>query len=179
MNFRYAILLLLISQLAFATCIGYTDKFDARVLDGKMRPLAGADISVKYDRGASFGEKYYTTPAKKTDQNGIVHFDLFNQGTLTREIDCSIEITGSAGNANNKTKIIAPQHGSLIDIVLGDVYPVNFYVRDHLGAPLEGASVTLGGITKKTDPAGKTMYYFQTDNYTYLASYKDGKQNGV
>ena len=182
MNYRYVLLffvLLQLSSVVLADCIGYSESFDVRVLDAKLRPIPGAAVTITYDRGATFGAKYFTTPIQLTNAAGIVHFDINNQGTISRPIDCTITANASAGGRKNDTIVIAKQHGSPIDITLVDVYPVQFYVKDQLGAPLPNASVTLGNQTKKTDGSGVVKYFFKVGDYEYFVNFLDGKQAGV
>jgi hypothetical protein len=181
MDLRYLFVFLVLSQLAvplFADCVGYTDSFDVRVLDAKLRPIESAEVTVKFDRGTSFGEQYFTTPVKYTNSQGMLHYDVLNQGTTTRPIDCAITITGAAGGSTKTVTIQANIHGSPVDVVLADVYPVRFFVRDQLGKSLENASVTLGGKTNKTDSAGMIRYYYKTGSYSYFANYLDAEQAG-
>jgi hypothetical protein len=167
-----------LTPVAFAQCIGYLDSFDVRVLDGQLRPVEGALVTVKFDRGASFGDQYFTTAPKATDASGKVHFDIANQGTLTRTIDCKIVINGSAGGESKVVTVEANKHGPIVDVQLGDVYPVNFYVRDQLRAPLLNASVTLGNKSLKTDQFGRAKFFFKKGLYDYLASYQSAQQAG-
>ncbi|MDD5172332.1 MAG: hypothetical protein PHF60_04840 [Candidatus ainarchaeum sp.] len=181
MDLRYLFVFLILSQLAvplFADCIGYTDSFDVRVLDAKLRPIEGAVVTVTFDRGTSFGEQYFTTSPRYTDSQGKLHYDILNQGTTTRQIDCDITITGSAGGSTKTAVVEANIHGSPVDIILTDVYPMKFFVWDQLNAPLENASVTLGGKMNKTDSTGMVKYYFKTGDYSYFASYLDAEQAG-
>ncbi|MCI0530809.1 MAG: hypothetical protein L0Y74_02510, partial [candidate division Zixibacteria bacterium] len=163
---------------AFAQCIGYLDSFDVRVLDGQLRPVEGALVTVKFDRGASFGDQYFTTAPKATDASGKVHFDIANQGTLTRPIDCKIVINGTAGGETKIVTVEANKHGPIVDVHLGDVYPVRFFVRDQLKAPIPNASVTLGNKSGKTDQFGSVKFFFKTGIYDYLASYQNAQQAG-
>lgn len=178
MDCRYIVLFLILSQVAFADCVGYNDSFDVRVLDAKYRPVPDAEVQVTYDRGATFGEQYFTTPAHYTDSEGKAHFIIFNQGTTARKMDCDIDITGSAGGSKKAVTVVANQHGPIVDVVLNDVYPARFYVRDQLGKPLEDASVTLGTKTGKTDENGLIKFFYKTGSYDYLASYLDARQAG-
>jgi hypothetical protein len=178
MDFRYVILLLLLSHFAFADCVGYTDEFDVRVLDGNLRPIPGADVWITFDRGTSFGEQYFTTEPRQADAQGLVHFKVLNQGTLVRTIDCDIEISGSAGGSTNKTEVKANIHGPIIDLQLSDVYPVKFYVRDQLNAAIENASVTIGNNSGKTNQYGYVKYFYKTGSYDYFASYQIASQAG-
>jgi hypothetical protein len=178
MKFRFALLLLLLSPLIFADCVGYSDSFDLRVLDAKYRPIDNASVWIKYDRGTSFGDKYFTTPVKYTDSSGKVHFDIYNMGTTTRKIDCNIVVSGSAGGFSKTMTIKANTHGPIVDIVLSDVYPVRFFVKDKLGAPIQNASVTLGTRNEKTDSNGIARFLYKKGTYSYLASYLDAKQAG-
>ena len=160
-------------------CVGYNDSFDVRVLDAKYRPIEGAVVTVKFDRGATFGEQYFITPPKLTSANGIVHFDISNQGTLARTIDCRITINGSMGGELKTVVVEANEHGPVVDVWLNHTYPLNFYVRDQLRAPLSNASVTVGNVSLKTDANGKARFYFNTSNYSYLASYSEASQSGI
>ena len=178
MDFRYLALFLLMASLAYADCIGYTDSFDVRVLDAKYRPLPNATVTVTYDRGATFGEQYFTTAPLRTDASGIVHFTIYNQGTLTRTIDCRITVNGSAEGIKGSATVMANEHGSIVDVTLSDAYTVTFYVRDQLGHPLQNASVTVANRTEKTDADGSFVFYLRAGTYNYLASYLDAKQPG-
>lgn len=172
-------LILWFAPAAFADCIGYNDSFDARVLDGRYRPIEGADVVVKFDRGATFGEQYFITPPKKTNALGIVHYDIANQGTLARTIDCRIVINASIGGAVKSVTIEANKHGPTVDLILNNTYPVSFYVRDQLRAPLANASVTVGNYTTKTDANALAKFYLSVGNYSYLASYQEASQSGT
>jgi hypothetical protein len=179
MDFRYAILLLFLSQLAFADCVGYTDEFDVRVLDGSLRPIKDADVWITFDRGTSFGEQYFTTEPRKTDEQGLVYFKILNQGTTVRDIDCDILVTASAGGSTNTTEIEANKHGPIVDVNMADVYPVKFYVRDQLNAGIENASVTIGNNSGKTNQYGYVRYYYKEGTYDYFASYQIASQPGT
>lgn len=163
---------------AFAGCAGYHEIFEVQVLDAKLRTLSDAEVTVTYDRGTSFGEQYFTTPIHYTDANGKTSFDILNQGTTTRKIDCDIVITASvAGNTKEET-IIAEQHGSVVSVIFDNVYPVNFYVRDHFNGPLSNATVTIGTGQKKTNENGVAKYYLKTGTYEYFASYLEANEAG-
>ncbi|MFN7991741.1 MAG: hypothetical protein U0R44_06320 [Candidatus Micrarchaeia archaeon] len=182
MKYRYALIFLILLQLSaviFPACVGYSDSFTVRVLDAKQRPIEGAEVWVKYDRGASFGPQYFTTPINKTGPDGTIHYQLLNQGTNTRTIDCAITINGSIGGQSKKVVVNALEHGPIVDVKLDNVYPVNFFVRDQFKAPLPGASVTLGNKTNRTDSFGRVKYFFSVGSYDYFASYKDAKQPGT
>jgi len=175
----FAFIILYLATPVFADCIGYTDSFDVRVLDGNLKPVEGAEVQVTYDRGASFGEQYFTTPMRITDASGIIHYDIYNQGTLTRDIDCTIVINATAGGSSKKVSVEANAHGPTVDLVLSDVYILRFYVRDQLGAPLVNASVSVDGTTNKTDDNGRVMYRLKTGTYQYFASYSSASQPGL
>ncbi len=178
MDYRYILLFALLISSSFGACIGYNDSFDVRVLDAKLRPVEGADVVIKYDRGATFGEQYFITPAKKTDSNGKVHFDILNQGTLSRPIDCKININASLDGTLQKKEIIANTHGQIIDLALSDAYPIKFYVRDQFQSPLKNATVTIGSSSKKTDEMGLVKIFVKKGVYDYFASYVDASQAG-
>jgi hypothetical protein len=159
-------------------CTNYSDSFDVRVLDASLRPVQNASVVVTYDRGVTFGSQYFTTPPKYTDSNGKVHFDLINQGTNTRELDCSIVITASIAGGSNTTTVIATAHGKTVDVPITYVYPVRFYVRDETGNPLSNATVTLSGLGKTTGADGLAAFFIDAGEHNYLASYLDGGQPG-
>jgi hypothetical protein len=182
MDYRYILIFLILPQLAtpiFADCVGYNDSFDARVLDANYRPMAGANVTVKYDRGQTFGEQYFTTPPKQTNAQGIVHFDIYNGGTTSRTIDCDIVVSGSVSDFTKSTTVIANQHGPVVDVVLDEVFPLRFYVRDQLKAPLADATVTVGSKGGRTDQNGLWKEYFNKGTYDYFASYLDASQPGT
>ncbi len=178
MNAKYLVLLLLILSLSYADCIGYNDTFQVRVLDAKLRPVEGAAVTVNYDRGASFGTQYFTTPVQYTDQNGLLDMAIYNQGTLSRTIDCNIVINGSLGGASKSVTITANVHGPVVDVQL-NVSPLKFYVRDQSGVALANASVSVDNITEQTGTDGSAAYTLAAGNYSYLASYLDASQSGI
>jgi len=182
MNLRYAVLLLIVLELApivFADCVGYHDAFYVRVLDGNKRPISDAVITVKYDRGLSFGEKYFTTPPKTTNSTGQIYYDLYNGGTTTRTIDCKIEINVSGGGSSKKEVIEANKHGPTVDVILGDVYQFRFYVRDQFKAPLPNSTVNVGNYSGDTDANGMFYKQLKTGKYSYFASFMDASQAGT
>ncbi|NYZ77161.1 hypothetical protein H0O02_02490 [Candidatus Micrarchaeota archaeon] len=162
---------------AEADCRGYTDSFDVRVLDAKLRPVDGALVQVKFDRGASFGEQYFTTEPMPTDENGTRHYTLANQGTETRKIDCTIWINTSIGTAKATQTIEADAHGSPVDLAL-NVYPIRMQVNDQHGRPLANATATVADATKITDEYGRVDFFAPPGLVGYLVSYYKGKQGG-
>ena len=179
MDCRYLVLFLILSQVTFADCVGYNDSFDVRVVDAKYRPIPDAEVVVKYDRGATFGEIFFITPVFHTDSEGKAHFHIWNLGTTARKMDCNIYVNGSIGGRTKEVTVIANEHGPIVDVQLNDVYPVRFYVRDQLGAPIENASVTLGRKTGTTDENGRMAFHYRKGEYDYLASYLDARQAGT
>ena len=167
-----------LASFASASCVGYSDSFDVQVLDANLGAVEGASVVAKFDRGATFGEQYFITQPKLTNANGMVHFDIFNQGTLSRTIDCTITINTSVSGLEKTVSVEADQHGSRVDVKLEDVFPLRFFVRDQLRAPIEGASVFVGNKTNKTDSEGMYKSYFKKGSYNYLASYQDSAQSG-
>lgn len=163
---------------SYASCVGYHEEFDVRVLDAKGRPVPLAETWIKYDRGSTFGEQYFTTPLQTTDQNGVVHYTVINQGTTSRTIDCTIIAGGKVNDINSTVSVIAEAHGTPVDVKL-EVYPVQIYVRDHLGAPIANATVSIGSDRRKSGADGRLFYYFKSGPYNYLASYMDGKASGT
>lgn len=182
MDFRYAVLFLIMLELApivfSADCIGYHDAFYVRVLDGNKRPVIGAEVTVKYDRGLSFGDKYFTTPVKATDSNGQVYYDIYNGGTTTRTIDCKIEINATGGGSKKTISIDAMKHGPTVDVILDDVFQMRFYVRNQFKAPLPNASVNVGNYSGETDSNGLFYRQMKRGRYEYFASFMDASQAG-
>ncbi|MBD3210879.1 hypothetical protein GF318_05870 [Candidatus Micrarchaeota archaeon] len=179
MILRYLALFLVLSSIIFADCAGYHDIFDVRVLDGKQRPVPGAEVELTYDRGASFGEQYFTTPVKYTDSQGKAHFNLINQGTGTRPIDCNIYITTRTGGSTVKKTIEAETHGPIVDLIHENLYRLRFYVRDHFNAAIENASISIGNRTNKTNDRGYVSHYLESDTYDYFVSYQEAKDSGT
>lgn len=173
-----AFIVLLLSTSAFADCVGYMDSFDVRVLDGNLKPVEGAEVQITYDRGASFGEQYFTTPIRYTDSSGSVHYDIYNQGTLTRTIDCTITMKANISGSTETVHVEANEHGPTVDLIMSDLYKLRFYVRDQLGAPLVNASVSVDGELNHTDDDGRVVYYLTAGTYEYFASYSNAYQPG-
>ncbi len=174
--FTTLILILLITTTA-ADCAGYYESFDIRVLDPKIRPVEGALVQVKFDRGTSFGPQYFTTEPTPTNASGRVHISIHNQGTNTREIDCKIYINATIGGATTKETITAEAHPVIVDLTL-DVYKVEIYVKNQNRVPVENATVTINEEGKTTDSSGRALFYSKTGEIEYLASYLKGKQSG-
>jgi len=181
-SWRATVFLFLIAMIlastAYADCAGYNETFYVRVLDAKNRAVPDALAWIKYDRGATFGVQYFTTAPQKTDGNGEVYFELANQGTNSRPIDCNIIAWGSAGDMTGSVTVIAMAMGSPVDVIL-PVYPVWIYAKDQLGSPLPNATIIIGNDTRKSGQDGKLFYYFKAGSYDYFVSYKDGKQSGT
>jgi hypothetical protein len=87
--------------------------------------------------------------------------------------------TASAGGSTKKVVITANKHGSPVDLIFTDVYPVRFYVRDQERAPLVNASVMVGSITNNTDSSGMVKFFYKVGTYSYFASYLDAQQAGT
>jgi hypothetical protein len=180
MKLRHVVLFLLLAQLAYSatTCIGYEESFDVRVLDGMGRAVEGAAVNVTFDRGASFGDKYFTTDIRYTDDKGKVHFDINNQGTTTRKIDCDIDIEVSAAGSTKIETIVVDKHGPIVDVRLSDVFICRVYVKDHLGAGIPNATVTVRDQKNLTNGKGFVRHYLKTGNHDYLATYLEAKESG-
>jgi hypothetical protein len=173
------ILLLAIAGMAVAKdCAGYYESFDIRVLDAKIRSVEGALVQVKFDRGTSFGPQYFTTEPTPTDSDGKIHISIHNQGTNTREIDCSIYINATAGGLVAKKTIVVDEHGPLVDLMM-DIYKLDVYVKNQDRKPVENATITINSDSKKTDSRGLVRFYSKTGEVEYLASYLKGKQSGI
>lgn len=182
MNYRYIILILVLLQInaVYATCIGYSDTFDVRVLDAKNRPISGADVQVKFDMGTPSGEQYFVTQPKKTNMQGMVHYTITNMGTNARTIDCKIVINATISGSIKTSTITAEQHGNIVDLALTDVYPVTFYVRDQFKAGISNATATVDSWGPgKTNKQGIVKGYLKTGNHEYFASYLDASASGI
>lgn len=163
--------------LSHADCIGYTDEFDIRVLDAKLRPVEGAEVQATYDRGASFGPQYFTTDILETDGEGIVHMAIRNQGTETRDIDCTIWLNATLDDGYAEKAVEANVHGPVVDLNM-DVYPVDITVNDQAGKPIENATVTIRGVSRKTNSYGYVRFHSTLGELSYFISYKKGKESG-
>jgi len=178
MRFCLIFLLLMVSvSFAASDCVGYTDSFDVRVLDAKLLPFEGAEVSVKFDRGTSFGEQYFTTEPRLTDENGKVRFTILNQGTETREIDCTIWVYVAIGGETAEEVIEANHHNDPVDIQM-PVYEAEFTVKDQQGRRLENASVFFLDVTKKTDRYGVASFYGKEQTAEFVVTYKGGQEAG-
>ena len=173
----FVILLLTVSNAA-DDCIGYTDEFDVRALDAKLRPVEDAYIQVTYDRGSSFGEQYFITDPIRTDEDGIVHMTIYNQGTDTRKIDCTIWVNATIGDGYASDTVEANSHPLIVDLHL-DVYPIDMRVNDMAGNPIEGATVTINGESKDTDSSGFVRFHAAPGTVDYFVSYEKGKESGI
>lgn len=159
-------------------CRGYNESFDVRVLDAKIRPIEGALIQATFDRGTSFGPQYFTTEPRPTNKEGVLHLTILNQGTVTREIDCTIWLNATVGGAYAKKTIEVDVHGPIVDLLI-DAYPLEMEVNDQNRDPIENATVTIGGLSKTTDSKGKVLFYAAPGSVNYLVSYYKGKESGV
>ena len=176
--FTTLILAFLISVSCAADCAGYTDEFDVRALDAKLRPVEGAYIQVTYDRGSSFGQQYFTTEPLRTDGEGIVHMAVYNQGTETRPIDCTIWVNATIGDGYAERTIEANSHPLTVDLNL-DVYPIDIRVNDMAGNPIEGAVVTINGESKETGSNGRVKFHAAPGTVDYFVSYEKGTEGGT
>jgi hypothetical protein len=74
-------------------------------------------------------------------------------------------------------------HSEEIWLTFTDVYPVDFYVIDQRGAVIGNSTVTLNGVTMKTDENGHVRFYAKksvgSEKYEYFVSQKDGKRTGT
>lgn len=172
------VLLLLLSVSFSNDCVGYNESFDVQVLDAKLRPVEGAAVQIKYDRGTSFGEQYFVTPPAYTDSNGMFHVELFNQGTLTREIDCDIDLNATVGGGITSLTVPALEHGEIVSLVFSDVYRLIIHVTDQYDSPLVNAKITIDEDTKNADSSGTAVFYLKSGDHEYLVSFMDGKQGG-
>ncbi len=181
MDWRHLLMFIMLIQLpalAHAGCANYTDSFDVRVLDGNLRPIEGAAVNVTFDRGATFGSQYFTTPLNYTGPTGTLHYTIYNQGTATRQIDCTITITANSSGEARSVSVQANQHGPVVDVAFDDIFPLSFFVRDQYKGAIPGAGVTIANKTKETDSNGEVKYFLQTGTYSYFANFKDAQGAG-
>ncbi|MGV8085348.1 MAG: hypothetical protein ACP5N9_03810 [Candidatus Bilamarchaeum sp.] len=178
MRYLHLLILMLLVGSAFADCIGYNDSFYVRALDAKYRAIEGANVWIKYDRGTSFGDKYFTTPPIATNESGAVYFSIANQGTRWRDIDCNIIASASVGDSKADITITPGIHGQYVDVVLSDVYRLNFHVANQEGVALNGANIEINNKILTTDSNGNAKIYLKKGQYNYLASYLSSKQSG-
>ena len=169
--------LLLASLVWSAECKTYfSDSFTLRVLDAKNRPIEGASVYYSYQYSTTFGNEYISSKEFITDSNGIITGAANNQEPLESKLDCKIKANATAGGSFAKTEFVANSHASIVDIFLTDVYRVVFRITDKVGAPIEGATITVGNSIKKTDAGGAAiMNLKKATGYEYLVNYKDGK----
>lgn len=173
----FVILLITVSTAA-DDCAGYTDEFDVRALDAKLRPVEGAYIQVTYDRGSSFGQQYFTTEPIRTNESGTIHITIRNQGTDTRKIDCTIWVNATIGDGYAEDTVEATAHPLTVDLHL-DVYPIDISVNDMAGNPVEGATVTINGESRNTDSSGFVRFHAVPGTVDYFVSYEKGKESGI
>lgn len=172
-----AVLILLLSVSFAAECTGYVGEFTIRTLDALVRPVEGANVQLTFDRGVTFGQQYFTTQPKKTDENGTVLFVISNPGEAPRKIDCSIYVNAWTGTTYAEKTFSALSRPEIIDVLL-PVYRVVFYVRDQNRKPISDASVFFLNETKKTDASGRAVFYSQNATSDYYVSYKSGREGG-
>lgn len=172
-----AVLILLLSISFAAECTGYEGEFTIRALDALIRPVEGASVQLTFDRGVTFGQQYFTTQPKRTDENGTALFVISNPGEAPRKIDCNIYVNAWTGTTYAKKTFSALSHPEIIDVKL-PVYRVVFSVRDQNRQPIADASVFFVNETKKTDAGGKAVFYSQNATSDYYVSYKSGSEGG-
>lgn len=180
LKFFVILFIFILTAYADDSCKSTTDDFSVRILDANLNRVYDGTVWIKYDPGIP-ATPYYQTPPKALDSDGKVHFEVFNQANeLTiRSIDCNLIIHVDAGGSSNEITLPFAKHSSIIDVQIKDIYPLDFYVRDDANIPINNASVYVSGITKKTDKTGHTTFYFKNGQYDFLASYMEGKQDGL
>jgi len=176
--FTTLLLMFLVGVSCAADCSGYADEFDVRALDAKLRPVEGAYIQVTFDRGASFGVQYFTTDLLRTNSSGMVHMNIRNMGTETRNIDCTIWVNATIGDGYAEKTVEANSHPLIVDLNL-DVYPIDIKVTDISGNPIEGATVTINGESKDTASNGRALFHAAPGTIDYFVSYEKGKEGGI
>ena len=182
MNYRYIflILILLCTGAVYADCIGYLEKLNVRVLDAKYRAVEGAEVVVTFDRGSSFGDVYFTTEPRTTDENGMINYTIQYQSTNTRTIDCNIQINVSAGGSEATATAVADEHGSIVDVQITDLYLVKFYVKDQFSVAIENSTVSIDEWEPvKTGGNGIVSRYLKAGDHEYFVSYKDASLAGL
>ena len=182
MNIRYLLLFLLLGSIAFAdtNCnTTYTDNLKIRPLDMNSRPIEGATIFVYHQYSGSFGTggTYHTIGPLITDSSGLAYAKVSNIEQTAKLLDCDIIINASDGGTSSKVTVIANSHPEFIDVKL-NVYPLDFYVRDQSGFPIQGATVSINSETHSTDQNGLARFYSKAGDVNYFLSYLDAKQSG-
>ncbi len=184
MKFPIARLLafLFLSGTIFSACLtNYSYSFTARVLDAKYRPIPNASITITYDRGFAAGEQYFTTSPRLTSLDGTTSFNINNPGqAVNREFDCRITLQSSViGTAANRTIVEGGRHGSIVDVVLADAYPLSMNVRDQKGNVISGAVITLNNQTFVSDSSGNLNLHASKGSLLYYVNFKEASENGI
>ena len=171
-----ALIFLLLIPLLFASCHGYTDSFEVRVLNKDNQAVEGAEVWVKFDTGR-LGQKYFTTEPRLTDERGKVKYTLINKGERL-DADCNIYIWVRLGEKENSTVIKANRHPPIVDIWL-EVWPLDVYVYDDRGRALEGATIAIAGKEFETDERGHARLFLPPGDYSYLITYQGAERAGT
>jgi hypothetical protein len=182
MKIRYLLLFLLLGSIAYADTdcnTSYTDDLKVRTLDIKSRPFGGATVYIYHQYSGSFGADgtYHSIGPLTTDSSGITEVTIGNIEQTEKYLDCDIRINASEGGAFSKVTVIANAHPEFIDLKL-DVYPLNVYVRDQNGIPIEGAKVSINNKIINTDSTGLARFHTVAGEIDYFVSYLDAKQSG-
>lgn len=178
----FSLVFLLILSASFSVCLSnYSYSFNARVLDAKLRPVPNAFVTIKYDRGFAAGEQYFTSEPKLTSSDGTIQFLVNNPGeAVNRDFDCRITLEAHVfGGSSNKTIIEGGRHGSLVDVILADAYPLRINVRDQMFNPLGGAIVGLNNETLTIGPSGSIYLHAKKGSIPYFINFREASENGV
>jgi hypothetical protein len=178
----FSLVFLLILSASFSACLSnYSYSFTARVLDAKLRPVPNASVTITYDRGFAAGDQYFTSEPKLTSWDGTIQFFIDNPGqAVNRDFDCKITLEARVfGGSKNKTIIEGGRHGSLVDVVLADAYPLRINVRDQRFNPLGGAIVGLNNETLNVGSSGSILLHAKAGSIPYFVNFKEASENGI
>ncbi|MBN2478567.1 hypothetical protein JXB01_04735 [Candidatus Micrarchaeota archaeon] len=151
----------------------FSEDLTIRILDSKFRGLEGAEVQVTYQIDAT--KDLFTTPFKETNENGRAFFKIANQEDDEELLDCDITVYARFGSQDGSKTIVAQNHLDPVDFYF-DAYRMTVIVRDHLNNPLEGASVWVNDVLKKTDKNGYAFFSVEEGTNTIVVSYLGGKR---
>ncbi len=168
---RLLFILLILSTLAWSSCHGYNDQFEVRVLNPDNIAVKDAEVWIKFDPGTSFGDRYFITEPRLSNDRGRVDYSIDNRGTNTRAIDCRIWVWARILDEQTEKIIQATKHPKIVDVWL-DVWPIDIYVKNEKGAPLENATIYIGEKYLDTNAQGHVRLFLPEGTYEYVVSYK-------
>ncbi|MEM4367139.1 MAG: hypothetical protein QW035_03345 [Candidatus Anstonellales archaeon] len=123
---------------------GFSEKVVVKVYDGENSPIEGALVNITYQKDATTGKGYVTSPNVYTDSNGMASFLVVNIETLESRVKCDYTIRASYGGVSSRldTYYKMPQpFGITIN-----VYPVIIKLLDRYKKTIEQGSVSSNGV---------------------------------